>query len=73
MEAYIEKFCEYRKEKKQVSENTMLAYRSDLMRMVSYLRGNGVSSVEQITETQLNSFILFFTAELYQKEGLSSI
>lgn len=67
MEAYIEKFCEYRKEKKQVSENTMLAYRSDLMRMVSYLRGNGVSSVEQITETQLNSFIL--SAE---REGLKA-
>ena len=58
MEAYIEKFCEYRKEKKQVSENTMLAYRSDLMRMVSYFRNNGIVFVEQVTETHLNS--LFF-------------
>ena len=40
MEAYIQAFCEYRKEKKQVSDNNMLAYRSDLMRMVTYLLGN---------------------------------
>ncbi len=67
MEAYIQAFCEYRKEKKQVSDNTMLAYRSDLLRMVTYLRGNGITSVEQITETQLNSFIL--SAE---REGLKA-
>ena len=67
MEAYIQAFCEYRKEKKQVSDNTMLAYRSDLMRMVTYLRGNGVTSPEQVTETQLNSFIL--SAE---REGLKA-
>ncbi len=60
-------FCDYRKDKKQVSENTMLAYRSDLMRMVSYFQKNGVASVEQITETQLNSFIL--SAE---REGLKA-
>ena len=67
MEAYIQAFCDYRKEKKQVSDNTMLAYRSDLLRMVTYLRGNGITSVEQITETQLNSFIL--SAE---REGLKA-
>lgn len=67
METYIQAFCEYRKEKKQVSDNTMLAYRSDLMRMVTYLRGNGVTSPEQVTETQLNSFIL--SAE---REGLKA-
>lgn len=59
METMISEFCEYRKEKKQVSENTILAYRSDLQRMVSYLRENGVSAPEQITETQLNSFVLY--------------
>ena len=67
MEAYIQAFCDYRKEKKQVSDNTMLAYRSDLMRMVTYLRGNGITSPEQVTETQLNSFIL--SAE---REGLKA-
>lgn len=67
MESYIQAFCEYRKEKKQVSENTMLAYRSDLQRMVNYLRGNGIVSPEQVTETQLNSFIL--SAE---REGLKA-
>jgi len=58
MDSYIQAFCEYRKEKRQVSENTILAYRSDLMRMVSYLQSNGITSFEQVTETQLNSFIL---------------
>ena len=67
MESYIQAFCDYRKEKKQVSENTILAYRSDLTRMVSYLRGCGVTSFLQVTETQLNSFIL--SAE---REGLKA-
>lgn len=67
MEAYIQAFCEYRKEKKNLSENTMLAYRSDLMRLAGYLRENGVTSAEQVTETQLNSFIL--SAE---REGLKA-
>lgn len=67
MEEYIQAFCNYRKDKKQVSENTMLAYRSDLQRMITYLRGNGITSVEQITETQLNSFIL-----AAEREGLKA-
>ena len=67
MEAYIQAFCEYRKEKKQVSDNTMLAYRSDLQRMANYLRGNGIITPEQVTETQLNSFIL-----AAEREGLKA-
>ncbi len=67
MEAFIQEFCEYRKEKKQVSENTLLAYRSDLQHLVSYLRRNGIDSFEQVTETQLNSFILFA-----EREGLKA-
>lgn len=58
MEAYIQEFCNYRIEKKKISENTVLAYRSDLQRMVSFLRENGIDSPEQVTETQLNSFVL---------------
>lgn len=67
METYIQAFCEYRKEKKQVSDNTMLAYRSDLMRMANFLRGNGIVTPEQVTETQLNSFIL-----AAEREGLKA-
>jgi len=67
METYIQAFCEYRKEKKQVSDNTMLAYRSDLQRMANYLRGNGIITPEQVTETQLNSFIL-----AAEREGLKA-
>ncbi len=67
METYIQAFCDYRKEKKQVSDNTMLAYRSDLQRMANFLRGNGIITPEQVTETQLNSFIL--SAE---REGLKA-
>lgn len=58
METIIDEFCNYRREKKQVSENTLLAYRSDLQRLVSYMRENGIPSFAQVTETQLNSFIL---------------
>ncbi len=58
MEAYIQEFCNYRMEKKKISENTVLAYRSDLQRLITFLKENGVESLEQVTETQLNSFIL---------------
>jgi len=67
MEAMIDAFCADRKEKKLLSDNTMLAYRSDLQRLVSYLRANGIGSFEQVTETQLNSFILSV-----EREGLKA-
>lgn len=67
METIIDEFCNYRREKKQVSENTLLAYRSDLQRLVSYMRENGIPSFAQVTETQLNSFIL-----LAERRGLKA-
>lgn len=67
METMIDAFCSYRKEKKQISENTMLAYRSDLQRLVSYLQENDICAFEQVTETQLNSFILSV-----EREGLKA-
>lgn len=67
METIIDEFCNYRREKKQVSENTLLAYRSDLQRLVSYMRENGIPSFAQVTETQLNSFIL-----LTERSGLKA-
>lgn len=67
METMIEEFCDYRKTKMRVSENTLLAYRSDLQRLVLYMRENGIASFEQVTETQLNSFIL-----LMERKGLKA-
>lgn len=67
METRICEFCDYRKEKKQVSSNTLAAYRSDLQRFVSYLRANHIGSFEQVTETNLNSFIL-----AAEREGLKA-
>lgn len=67
METIIDEFCDYRREKKQVSENTLLAYRSDLQRLVSYMLENGITSFAQVTETQLNSFILYM-----ERKGLKA-
>ncbi|MCH5272107.1 MAG: tyrosine-type recombinase/integrase [Lachnospiraceae bacterium] len=67
METIIDEFCDYRREKKQISENTLLAYRSDLQRLVSYMRENKIASFDQVTETQLNSFIL-----LMERKGLKA-
>lgn len=67
METKIREFCEYRKEKKQVSANTVVAYRSDLQRLASYLQTNHITSLEQVTETNLNSFILHA-----EREGLKA-
>lgn len=58
MTIQIENFTKYLKDVKQASQNTIRAYENDLMRMYSYLLGQGISHVSKITETNLNSYVL---------------
>jgi integrase/recombinase XerD len=66
MKQQIKDFTGYLKEVKQASKNTISAYQNDLRKLESYLALQGVSKASKITETSLNSFILFL-----EKDGMS--
>ncbi len=59
MKNTIEDFLIYVKESKKMSENTILAYRRDLNAMIAYFEKQGIESVEKITTTNINSYVLF--------------
>ncbi len=59
-------FIGYLKEK-NASESTVDSYQRDLKKLESYLSEHGVENVEQVTATNLNSYILHL-----EKQGLST-
>lgn len=65
MENEIQKFIMYLKEIRKTSENTVLSYERDLKKFDRYCKGQGILSVNQITATGMNSYILYL-----EKQGL---
>lgn len=59
MENSVEDFLIYVKESKKMSENTVVSYRRDLKGMLSYFEKQGIESLEKVTSTNINSYILF--------------
>ena len=59
MEKEILAFAEYLHNVKQTSENTRLSYCRDLQKLQAYLKERGINRVQDITATNLNSFVLF--------------
>ena len=55
----IEQFTEYLQNVKQMSRNTVLSYRRDLLQMAAYLNERGITDAGRVTKTSLNSYILF--------------
>jgi len=66
MKQQIEDFITYLKEVKHASLNTVRAYQNDLEKLESYLSHQGIEKVSKITETSLNSYILYL-----EKDGMS--
>lgn len=60
-------FIEYLKETKNASESTVSSYQRDLKKLKAYLEDHGVESVESVTSTNLNSYVLYL-----EKQGLST-
>lgn len=58
MEKIVLEYIEYLKSTKGVSVNTEMAYRRDLMKLVRYLEAQGVTSIQAVTSTNLNSYML---------------
>ncbi len=60
-------FIDYLKETKNASASTVSSYQRDLRKLETYLTEHGVSDVENITSTNLNSYVLYL-----EKQGLST-
>ncbi len=53
MDALLKEFTEYLKGVKKTSENTVISYKRDLERMLSYMERRGITDVKDITQDRL--------------------
>ena len=60
-------FIDYLKEPKNASASTVSSYQRDLKKLETYLTEHGISDVEHVTSTNLNSYVLYL-----EKQGLST-
>lgn len=67
MEKTIEQFILFLRDMKNVSENTAVSYRRDLLKMANYFKEQGITSEGKITSTSMNSYILWL-----EKKGCAS-
>lgn len=63
----IEEFVGYLTEVKRASKNTIASYRRDLVKLNNFLTDLGCSQIDEITSTNLNSYILAI-----EKQGMST-
>lgn len=63
MVAEINEFARYLKEVRKTSKNTEISYRRDLFQMASYLEAQGITQVDKVTRTSLNSYVLYLEKE----------
>lgn len=56
MKQQINEFVEYLKKVKKTSENTILSYKRDLVRMAGYMAENGVYDAEDVTVDKLSAY-----------------
>ena len=60
MTSDIKSFVSYLRDVKKTSRNTEISYQRDLMQLKSFLEDKGITEVEKVTKTSLNSYILFW-------------
>ena len=59
----INEFVKYLREVKKTSKNTEVSYQRDLLQLASYLEAQGITEVEKVTKTSLNSYVLYLEKE----------
>lgn len=67
MENKVFDYVEYLKKEKNISVNTEMAYRRDLLKLIRYLESQEITDIEKITVTNLNSYMLYM-----EKQGLTN-
>lgn len=63
MTAEIREFTDYLRDIKKKSKNTEISYQRDLMQLAAFLQTLEIYQVEKVTETSLNSYILYLEKE----------
>lgn len=67
MDSEVQCFVLYLEDVKKASHNTVMSYHSDLTKMLIYVRQQGVDSIDAITSTVLNSYVLYL-----ERSGMSA-
>lgn len=67
MESMIPEFVTYLEQEKNASASTVMSYQRDLKKLFNFLQSKGIESLEEVTPTSLNSYILFL-----EREGFST-
>lgn len=63
MEENIRAFISYLSEERSASYNTQISYERDLKKLKVYLEQQGITKVQDVTETSLNSYVLYLEKE----------
>ena len=63
MEGNIQAFVSYLSSEKSASYNTQISYERDLKKLKEYLAQQGIFNVKEVSETSLNSYVLFLEKE----------
>lgn len=63
MEGNIQAFVSYLSSEKSASYNTQISYERDLKKLREYLARQGIFDVKEVSETSLNSYVLFLEKE----------
>ncbi len=67
MEETVDQFISFLRDIKNVSENTAVSYKRDLLKMQDYFLKQGIESEDKITATGMNTYILWL-----EKSGCAS-
>lgn len=59
----INSFITYLQEVKHTAKNTEVSYHRDLVQMAGFMEKMGITHVEKVTKTSLNSYILYLEKE----------
>ena len=71
MEQQIMEFTDYLQRIKNTSENTVVSYKRDLMRMVSFMEDRGVTQVGDITEDRLLDYARSLSEENFAPTSIT--
>lgn len=71
MEKTIDAFIIYMRNVKRTSENTEMSYRRDLRKVQHYMEEQGIVDINKISETNLNSYILYLEKKQFSAATIS--
>lgn len=71
MENAIQGFIGYLHKVKKTSGNTEVSYQRDLRKMADYLNAQGIQDLKAVTETDLQSYVLYLEKENFAASSIS--